>query len=44
MTIIREYTLAFFGQTLKSKDSSLLKASPTDYPEVTVERFTPSRP
>ena len=44
MTIIREYTLAFFDQTLKSKDSSLLKASPTDYPEVTVERFTPSRP
>jgi hypothetical protein len=37
--IIRSYTLAFFDQYLKNRNSNLLKGPSTDYPEVTVERF-----
>ena len=41
--IIREYTLAFFDQVLRSRNSNLLKSSSSDYPEVAVERFGPSQ-
>jgi hypothetical protein len=42
--IIREFTLAFFQQSLKHRNSTLLNGSTSDYPEVVVERFSPSQP
>jgi len=41
--IIRAYTLAFFDQTLRNRNSNLLKSPSSDYPEVAVERFSPSQ-
>src|SRR5262249_8064500 len=41
--IIREYTLAFFDQVLRNRNSNLLKSSSSDYPEVAVERFGPAQ-
>ncbi len=41
--IIRAYTLAFFDQTLKNQNANLLKNPSGNYPEVTVERFSPAR-
>lgn len=38
--IIRFYTLAFFDQHLRGRNSNLLKGPSNDYPEVTVERFS----
>jgi predicted dienelactone hydrolase len=41
--IIRAYTLAFFDQALRNRDSNLLNSPSSDYPEVAVERFGPSQ-
>jgi len=41
--IIRAYTLAFFDQALRNRNSNLLKSPSSDYPEVAVERFSPSQ-
>jgi predicted dienelactone hydrolase len=41
--IIRAYTLAFFDQTLRNRNSILLKSPSIDSPEVAVERFGPSQ-
>jgi hypothetical protein len=41
--IIREFTLAFFEQSLRQRNSTLLNGSTGSYPEVVVERFSPSQ-
>ena len=42
--IIRAYTLAFFDSYLGNKQSNLLDSSASEYPDVIVERFSPTKP